>query len=311
MAVAMVFPGQGSQTVGMLMELEQKHAIVKSIFRQASDSLNFDLWSLVQNGPKKELDKTENTQPALLVCGVALWKIWRQSGGTIPAVLAGHSLGEYTALVAAAVLDFDEAVTLVRDRGRYMQEAVPAGEGAMAAILGLPDEQVVEICAQYSVNATVSVANFNSPGQAVIAGHTAAVAYVMEAAKTAGAKRTIKLDVSVPSHCALMNAVTEKYSLRLDKVKFSDAVIPVIQNADTVKRTDAQAIKNALLQQLHQPVRWTDTILKIKALGKTKIIECGPGKILTGLIKRIDRDLTVYPVFDSETMATALTALSE
>jgi len=311
MGSAIVFPGQGSQTVGMLSAFTQNHAIIKSVFGEASERLDFDLWLLIQNGPKDELDKTENTQPAMLACGVALWKLWRQAGGIVPDVLAGHSLGEYTALVAAGALNFGDAVTLVRDRGRYMQQAVPAGEGAMAAILGLTDEQVMEICALNSVDAIVSVANFNSPGQAVIAGHTGAVAKVMDDAKTAGAKRVIMLDVSVPSHCRLMQSMTEKYSQRLAELKFSDADIPVVQNADTVQRTDSQAIKNALLQQLHQPVRWTDTILKIKALGITNIIECGPGKVLTGLIKRIDRELTAYPVFDFVTLATALTAVTE
>lgn len=310
MAFAMVFPGQGSQAVGMMAELYDEHEIIPALFNTASERLGFDLWSLIRNGPKEELDKTENTQPALLACGIATWQLWRQAGGGIPKVVAGHSLGEYCALIAAGVLEFGDAITLVRDRGRYMQMAVPPGRGGMAAILGLEDEQVTEICRRFSGQSTVSVANFNSPGQVVIAGQAEAVGRAMEAAKAAGAKRTIKLDVSVPSHCALMTTAADQFSLRLSQVEFNNASIPVIQNADTEQRTEAGALKAAMPKQLHQPVRWTDTILKIKKQGILQIVECGPGRVLSGLIKRIDSELTAYPVFDSATLATTLTAVT-
>jgi len=310
MAFAMVFPGQGSQAVGMMAELYDEHEIIPALFNTASDRLGFDLWSLIRNGPKEELDKTENTQPALLACGIAMWRVWRQAGGGIPKVVAGHSLGEYCALIAAGVLEFGDAITLVRDRGRYMQLAVPPGCGGMAAILGLEDEQVTEICRRFSDKYTVSVANVNSPGQVVIAGQTEAVGRVMEAAKAAGAKRTIKLDVSVPSHCALMTAAADQFLLRLNQVEFNNASIPVIQNADTGQRTEADALKAAMPKQLYQPVRWTDTILKIKRQGILHIVECGPGRVLSGLIKRIDSELTAYPVFDSATLATTLMAVT-
>lgn len=308
MSLAIVFPGQGSQAVGMLSQLGEKQSIVLSTFQQASDKLGFDLWDMVTNGPKEELDRTENTQPALLAGGVAIWRIWQQSGGAVPAVMAGHSLGEYTALVAANVMDFGDAVTLVRDRGRLMQQAVPAGTGAMAAILGMQDEQVMEVCAQNSKNEIVSIANFNSPGQVVIAGHTGAVKRVADSAGKAGAKRVVMLKVSVPSHCILMREAADNFAHRLAEVPFCDAEIPVIQNVDATQRTDAEAIRNALIQQIHQPVRWTDTILRMKSAGIRKLIECGPGKVLTSLTRRIDREIDAYAVFDNNSLAIALAA---
>lgn len=311
MSLAIVFPGQGSQAVGMLSELEENQSIVKSVFHQASDKLGFDLWDMVKNGPKEELDRTENTQPALLASGVAIWRIWQHSGGTMPTVMAGHSLGEYTALVAANVVDFGDAVTLVRDRGRFMQQAVPAGKGTMAAILGMQADQVMEICSQNSTNEIVSVANFNSPGQVVIAGHAGAVERASEAARKAGAKRVVMLDVSAPFHCVLMQEAAEKFSHRLAEVSFHDAAIPVIQNVDAIQRTEAEAIRNTLVQQIHQPVRWTDTIQGMKSAGVRKVLECGPGKVLTGLTKRIDREIDAYAVFDNESLAKALTAVAE
>lgn len=290
-----------------MADLGDSHPIVKSTFQQASDILGLDLWDLVINGPKEELDRTENTQPTLLTSGVAIWRIWQQAGGVLPEVMAGHSLGEYTALVAAEVLDFSDAVALVRDRGRYMQQAVPAGQGAMAAILGLQDDQVKTVCDQNSAAGIVSVANFNSPGQVVIAGQAAAVGQAAEAARQAGARRVVMLDVSVPSHCALMQDAADNLSQRLSEVSFANAKIPVIQNVDATSRTDAGEIKNALLQQIQQPVRWTDTILGMKSAGIRTLVECGPGKVLTGLVKRIDRDIKSYAVFDNESLAAALT----
>jgi [acyl-carrier-protein] S-malonyltransferase len=307
---AVVFPGQGSQAVSMLHDFEHQYHEIKSVFGEASDCLGYDLWSLVKNGPKEELDRTEITQPALLASGVAVLKIVQRTGGVVPAVLAGHSLGEYSALVAAEVLAFADAILLVRDRGRYMQEAVPAGQGSMAAVLGMEDAELTALCSSLCSGEIVSVANYNCPGQAVIAGNTAAVSRVMDAARSAGAKKVIRLDVSVPSHCALMQPMSEKFSIRLGAVKFNNAKIPVIQNVDAEQRTDAQTIRAALVQQLHLPVRWTDTICKIRNMGINKIVECGPGKVLSGLIKRIDRELTTYPVYDQSTLATALAGLS-
>ena len=292
----------------MLAAFHEQHAVVGEIFRQASAVLDFDLWSLVQNGPKETLDQTENTQPALLAGSVAVWHLWQAAGGTPPAVVAGHSLGEYSALVAAGVLDFGDAVALVRDRGRYMQQAIPAGQGAMAAILGLPDQEVIELCSRNQLQEIVSVANFNSPGQAVIAGHAAAIERVAEAARTAGARKVIRLDVSVPSHCALMKEVADKFAQRMAGINFSHAVIPIIQNVDAQQRTGPDEIRAGLVQQLHQPVRWTDTIRAMKASGVTRIIECGPGRVLSGLIKRIDRDINTQPVYDPDSLASAVAA---
>lgn len=308
MSLAIVFPGQGSQSKGMLAGLEDKHPLVNVLYQTASEVLGYDLMELVMNGPEEELNKTEKTQPALLTAGVIVWQLWQQSGGERPAVLAGHSLGEYTALVAANVLDFSEAVALVRDRGRYMQEAVPAGEGAMAAILGLSAEDVETVCENNSGRGIVSVANYNSPGQVVIAGQSAAVEEAVKSAREAGAKRAVMLDVSVPSHCLLMKDVAGKFSDRLAEITFSEAVIPVIQNIDAQQRTGAVEIREALVRQLHQPVRWTETINNMKTSGVRKIVECGPGKVLTGLIKRIDRDLITCPAFDTDSLDSALAA---
>lgn len=292
----------------MLAALNDKHAIVREVYQQASAVLDFDLWALVQNGPKETLDQTENTQPALLAGSVAIWRLWQAAGGAQPTVLAGHSLGEYTALVAAGVLEFDTAVALVRDRGRYMQQAIPAGQGAMAAILGLSDQEVIDLCSRNQLQEIVSVANFNSPGQAVIAGHATAVERVAAAARTAGARKVIRLDVSVPSHCALMKDVAEKFAQRMAGVNFANAAIPIVQNVDARQRTGAEEIRAGLLQQLHHPVRWTDTIRTMKASGITRIIECGPGRVLSGLIKRIDREIIGQAVYDPETLADAVAA---
>ncbi len=302
----MVFPGQGSQSLGMLSALAASYPVVKSIYVEASKVLEFNLWELIQDGPEDELNKTENTQPALLAAGVAVWRVWNESKGRRPVLLAGHSLGETTALVCAGVLAFKDAVALVADRGKYMQEAVPAGTGAMAAILGLEDKQVTEVCEQITDNQVVSTANFNSPGQVVIAGHRAAVEDAVELAKKKGAKRALLLPISVPSHCSLMQDAADKYTQRLESVQFSDANMPVIQNVDANEHSSSQEIKQALIQQMHQPVRWVETILTMKSNGITRIIECGPGRVLTGLIKRIDRSLDALCVHDPESLQVAI-----
>ena len=290
MTHAFIFPGQGSQSVGMLADLNATYPIVQQTFEQASDILHYDLWKLSQNGPKESLNQTEKTQPALLASSVALWRIWQDQGGTEPSFMAGHSFGEYSALVCAGALAYEDAVSLAQDRGRFMQAAVPEGEGAMAAILGLKDQQVIEVCkAQEQV---VSAVNFNAPGQVVIAGNTAAVEAAVAEAKKIGAKRAIKLPVSVPSHSSLMKPAAEKMAERLKDVTITVPKIAVIHNVDTSIKTQAEDIATALVLQLHNPVQWVATIEKMIAEGVTTLIECGAGKVLTGLNKRISRQTT-------------------
>jgi [acyl-carrier-protein] S-malonyltransferase len=301
-----VFPGQGSQSTGMLVELASSEANVGRTFEEASNSLGFDLLELIRTNPDEVLNKTENTQPALLTCSVAIWRLWQEITDELPGYLAGHSLGEYSALVCAGVFTLSDAVTLVAYRGRVMQEAVPEGSGAMAAILGLGTEEVQLLCKQAEESQIVSVANYNSANQIVIAGHREAVERACTLAKNAGAKRAILLPISVPSHCALMNGASERFALRLEQMSFSQANIPVIQNVDALPRSDPAEIKQALLQQMHQPVRWIETIEYLGARGVRRIIEFGPGKVLTGLIKRIDRSLKVHAVFDSDSLDAAL-----
>jgi [acyl-carrier-protein] S-malonyltransferase len=301
-----VFPGQGSQATGMLAELAEAHPLVGETFAEASTSLGFDLWELVQNNPNDALNKTANTQPALLAASVAVWRLWQELGGAQPTLMAGHSLGEYSALVCANVLSFADAVALVADRGKYMQEAVPEGVGAMAAILGLEDELVLEVCKEAAGSQVVSAANYNSSGQVVIAGNKEAVERATALAKEAGARRAMLLPVSVPSHCALMQEAADRFAERLEQVRFSEADIPVIQNVDVETRTVAVEIKQALLKQLHQPVRWVETIEKLNSMNVTRIIECGPGKVLAGLIKRIDRSIEVKSVFDLNSLDAAI-----
>jgi [acyl-carrier-protein] S-malonyltransferase len=290
MTHAFIFPGQGSQSVGMLADLNATYPIVQQTFEQASDILHYDLWKLSQNGPKESLNQTEKTQPALLASSVALWRIWQDQGGTEPSFMAGHSFGEYSALVCAGALAYEDAVSLAQDRGRFMQAAVPEGEGAMAAILGLKDEQVIAVCkAQEQI---VSAVNFNAPGQVVIAGNTAAVEAAVAEAKKIGAKKAIKLPVSVPSHSSLMKPAAEKMAERLKDVTITVPKIAVIHNVDTSIKTQAEDIATALVLQLHNPVQWVATIEKMIAEGVTTLIECGAGKVLTGLNKRISRQTT-------------------
>jgi len=305
LTIAFVFPGQGSQSIGMLGDIAEHEPVVTETFAEASAVLGYDLWDLVQNGPEEKLNQTEITQPALLTSGVAIWRLWKSYNGEVPGVLAGHSLGEYTALVCSEAIEFNDAVALVRDRGKYMQQAVPQGTGAMAAILGLEGMRVTEICEQAIDIGTVSAANFNSNEQTVIAGEIDAVNYTMDLAKQAGAKRAILLPVSVPSHCALMTPAAENLAQRLLSLTINNAKIPVIQNVDALAHSDANEIMPLLIKQLHQPVYWVDTVNKICEHGCTRIIESGPGKVLTGLIKRINRDIDVvsmhsYGVLESE-----------
>ncbi len=306
MSFACVFPGQGSQSVGMLAALAEAYPIVTATFAEASEALGYDLWALAQHGPDEELNRTDQTQPAMLTAGVAVWRVWQARGGAKPAFLAGHSLGEYTALVCAGAMSLPQAVATVAERGRYMQEAVPAGLGAMAAILGLDDSAVIAACESAAQGEVVSAVNFNSPGQVVIAGHATAVARAVEHAKQAGAKRAVLLPVSVPSHCELMAPAAERLAVYLEKVDIKPPFIPVINNVNVIITHYPQAIRDALVRQLVSPVRWVETILSLSQCGVRTVIECGPGKVLAGLNKRIEREMTALPVFDPPSLDEAL-----
>ncbi|EKO3931345.1 ACP S-malonyltransferase [Vibrio fluvialis] len=295
---AIVFPGQGSQAVGMLAELGEQYDVVKQTFAEASDALGYDLWALVQNGPAEDLNQTFRTQPALLASSVAIWRVWQELGLEQPEVLAGHSLGEYSALVCAGVIDFKAAIKLVELRGQLMQEAVPAGTGAMYAIIGLEDAAIAKACEEAAQGDVVSPVNFNSPGQVVIAGQKDAVERAGTLCKEAGAKRALPLPVSVPSHCALMKPAAEKLAVALEELAFNTPQIPVINNVDVVAETDPAKIKDALVRQLHSPVRWTEGVEKMAEQGIEKLIEVGPGKVLTGLTKRIVKTLDAAAVND-------------
>ncbi|MDU9592582.1 ACP S-malonyltransferase [Vibrio diabolicus] len=295
---AIVFPGQGSQAVGMLAELGEQYEVVKQTFAEASDALGYDLWALVQNGPAEDLNETFRTQPALLASSVAIWRVWQELGLEQPANLAGHSLGEYSALVCAGVIDFKEAIKLVELRGKLMQEAVPAGTGAMYAIIGLADDAIAKACEDAAQGEVVSPVNFNSPGQVVIAGSKDAVERAGAQCKEAGAKRALPLPVSVPSHCALMKPAAEKLAVALESIEFNSPQLPVINNVDVVAETDPAKIKDALVRQLHSPVRWTETVELMHEQGVEQLLELGPGKVLTGLTKRIVKTLTAAAVND-------------
>lgn len=303
---AIVFPGQGSQTVGMLAELAEQFDVVKETFSEASDALGYDLWALVQNGPAEDLNQTQRTQPALLTASVAIWRVWQQQGGALPTVLAGHSLGEYSALVCAGVIDFKVAVKLVELRGQLMQEAVPAGVGAMSAIIGLDNDAITKACEEATQGEVCSPVNFNSPGQVVIAGNKEAVERANVLCKEAGAKRALPLPVSVPSHCALMKPAADKLAAALETIEFNAPSIPVINNVDVATETDPAAIKLALVKQLYNPVRWTESVERMAAEGIEELLEMGPGKVLTGLTKRIDRALGGAAVNDVASLEAAM-----
>lgn len=304
--IAFVFPGQGSQTVGMLTELAATYPMVEETFREASDALGYDLWQLVSQGPAEELNKTWQTQPALLAASVAIYRVWQQQGGEKPVLMAGHSLGEYSALVCAGVLNFADAVKLVELRGKLMQEAVPEGTGAMQAIIGLDDAAIRKACEESAQGQVVSPVNFNSPGQVVIAGNKEAVERAGAACKAAGAKRALPLPVSVPSHCALMKPAADKLAVALENITFNAPAVPVINNVDVKAETDAVAIRHALVRQLYSPVRWTESVEAMAAQGVTQLLEMGPGKVLTGLAKRIVDSLTAAAVNDTASLTAAL-----
>ena len=303
---AFVFPGQGSQTVGMLAELAAQFPIVEETFGEASSALGYDLWQLVQQGPAEELNKTWQTQPALLAASVAIFRVWQQQGGKSPALMAGHSLGEYSALVCAGVLDFKAAIRLVELRGKLMQEAVPEGTGAMYAIIGLDNDAIAKACEESAQGLVVSPVNFNSPGQVVIAGNKEAVERAGVACKAAGAKRALPLPVRVPSHCALMKPAADKLAVALQNITFNAPQVPVVNNVDVRTENDPEAIRSALVRQLYSPVRWTESVEFIAAQGVTSLLEVGPGKVLTGLTKRIVDTLTAAAVNDTASLSAAL-----
>jgi [acyl-carrier-protein] S-malonyltransferase len=308
MTIAFVFPGQGSQSLGMLAGLAADQPQIASTFQEASEALDYDLWQLVQTGPEADLNKTEITQPAMLTAGVAVWRVWQAQNGAVPACMAGHSLGEYTALVCAGSLAFGDAVKLVAERGRLMQAAVLPGAGAMAAILGLGEAELADICAAAAEGEVVTCANLNAPGQIVIAGHKAAVDRACAAAKAAGAKRAVPLPVSVPSHCTLMQMAADGLADYLGGIDLHAPTIPVVHNADVDLHPAPAEIADALVRQLSQPVRWIETVQRLARDGVTTIIECGPGKVLTGLCKRIEKDVSCLAVYDPASLQDALSA---
>lgn len=313
MTFAFVFPGQGSQSIGMLSALAAAEPVVQETFAEASQVLGYDLWKLCQEGPEDQLGSTERTQPAMLAAGVATWRVWRKHGGGLPAAMSGHSLGEYSALVASGALDFSTAIALVQFRGQAMQAAVPAGQGAMAAILGADDADVEAACAEAGQGEIVQAANYNSPGQIVIAGAAAAVDRAIELLKARGAKRAIKLPVSVPSHSAMMAPAAEKLAARLQSTSFGQPQVADIYTVDVRKHGDASSIREALVQQLVKPVRWTQTIQAIVGGGARVIVECGPGRVLTGLNRRIEKnkEIAMLAIEDADSLQAALQACRE
>ena len=313
MTLAFVFPGQGSQSVGMLAELGAVEPVVRATFAEASDVLGYDLWALCQDGPEADLGSTERTQPAMLAAGVATWRVWTGRGGPRPVAMAGHSLGEYTALVCSAAIDFRTAIEVVRFRGQVMQQAVPLGQGAMAAILGLEDADLVAACQEAAQGEVVEPVNFNAPGQTVIAGNATAVARAIDAAKARGAKRAVLLPVSVPSHSSLMRGAAELLAEKLATVDVRLPNVVDVYTVDVRRHTSPDGIRQSLKEQLFKPVRWADTVRAMLAGGATTFVECGPGKVLTSLNRRIERkpELRMLALEDSTSMAAALAACGE
>ena len=306
MSTAFIFPGQGSQSVGMMAGLTESHPDIQNTFEEASDVLGYNLWELVCDGPKEKLNSTEFTQPAMLVAGVASWRVWQAAGGAAPAIMAGHSLGEYTALVCAGALAFTDAVSLVSDRARYMQAAVPEGQGAMAAVLGLNDDAVRTLCDEQAAGEILQAVNYNAPGQVVVAGSNTAVQRLVENAKQAGAKRALPLPVSVPSHCTLMQPATDNMAERLNTIEISVPAIPVIHNVNVAAAANADEIRDLLARQISEPVRWVETIQQVAENGVDTLVECGPGKVLCGLNKRINRDMKCITLVSQSDLDTAL-----
>ena len=311
---AATFPGQGSQSIGMLADLSKACGEVRGTFGEASDALGYDLWKLAQEGPQRRLNSTEQTQPAMLAAGVAAWRCWTARGGPRPGVAAGHSLGEYSALVAFGALDFVDAVRAVSARGRFMQEAVPEGEGGIAAIIGLDDDAVVALCEGVREEAGlghVSAVNFNAPGQVAIAGASRAIDRALEVARETGAGRAVRLPMSVPVHCLLMAPATGRLEATLAAVPVGPPTVPILHNVDLASRSDGGSIRDALSRQLASPVRWRHTVTAMRERGAAAMVEFGPGRVLTGLARRIDRSLTALAVHDARSLDTALEAMAQ
>ena len=307
--LAFVFPGQGSQKIGMLADLGAANPLVEETFQEASDVLGYDAWKLIQEGKQEEINLTERTQPLLLTSSVAIWRLWQQQGGPQPAAMAGHSLGEWSALVCAGVVDFADAVEIVRSRGAFMQQAVPVGVGAMAAIMGMDDQIVIDACSEAAEGEVVSAVNFNAPGQVVIAGDAAGVARAVEICKKAGAKRAVELPVSAPFHTSLMRPAADNLSELVMEKSFSAPQIPVLHNVHAKTEEDPEKIKSLMLEQIYQPVLWVDCVNALSSRGAEILIECGPGRVLNGLSKRIDRSLTSLATDDVASLENALTSV--
>jgi [acyl-carrier-protein] S-malonyltransferase len=310
--IAFVFPGQGSQKVGMLADAALAHPSVGQTFAEASEALGYDMWDLVQNGEQDQLNLTETTQPVLLTSSVALWRSWRAAGGAVPSMMAGHSLGEFSALVCAGAIGFSDAVKLVRQRGAFMQTAVPVGEGAMAAIIGLDDEAINQACAAAAANTSevVAAVNYNSPGQVVIAGKAGAVEVAIENCKAAGAKRALPLPVSAPFHTELMRPAGDQLREALATLTVGAPDIPVVHNVHADTETDPERIKALLVEQIYSPVQWTRCVEKLSAGGISRLVECGPGKVLSGLNRRIDKGLESFNIEQAEALSASLLELT-
>lgn len=304
--LAFVFPGQGSQKIGMLADLAAAYPVVQETFAQASKVLGYDLWNLVQQGTQEDINLTERTQPLLLAASVAVWRVWQQQGGVQPAYMAGHSLGEWSALVCAGVVNFSDAISLVQQRGKFMQEAVPAGQGAMAAIIGLDDEAILAACAAAEQGEVVAAVNFNSPGQVVIAGGVAAVERASALCKEAGAKRALLLPVSAPFHTSLMRPAADRLAEQVNATQFVAPAIPVVHNVTAQTETDPDTIKALMIAQIYSPVRWVACVHTLATFGVAATLECGPGKVLSGLNKRINKELVTYAVETAEELNTTL-----
>ena len=307
--LAFVFPGQGSQKIGMLSELAEFNSIVEDTFSQASEVLGYDLWKMSQEGSQEQINLTERTQPLLLSSSVAVWRVWMDENGAMPAVLAGHSLGEWSALVCAGVVKFEDAVGIVKSRGALMQDAVPVGIGAMAAIIGLDDESICQSCADARGDEVVDAVNFNAPGQVVIAGSADAVGRAIELCKAAGAKRALPLPVSAPFHTSLMAPAAERLTEQVRSVTFSAPEIPVIHNVHGQSESDPAVVKKLMLEQIYSPVRWVDCVLELRRRGAEQFVECGPGRVLSGLSKRIDREIVSFSTDDVASLKNALAAV--
>lgn len=310
MSFSIVFPGQGSQALGMMSELAEQHSIVKASFTEASDALGVDLWAITQDGPLESLSQTENTQPALLTAGVAAWRVWQELGGSTPAMMAGHSLGEYTALVCAGALSFADGVTLVRDRGRYMQAAVPEGEGGMAAVIGLEDDAVREVCAVAAQDDVLQAVNFNAPGQVVIAGSAAAIARGIEQLKAAGARRALPLPISIPAHSALMSPASARLAERIASVPLTLPSVPVLHNCNVQVAATTEQLAANLVTQLDSPVRWVESVQAMHQQGINTYIESGPGRVLCGMIKRIVKTAEIGCIEKPEAYAGLIDSVS-